>query len=138
MPSTLREVEAVIVGAEFAGLYALCRMRGLGLSAVVFEAGDAVGGTWYWNRYPGARCDVERMDGRAAIEATEAAEDAWVAHVSEMGHATLYPRANSWYMGANIPGKPRIFMPYIGGVGVYRQKCDEIAAKGYEGFAFAS
>ena len=47
---------------------------------------------------------------------------------------TLYPLANSWYMGANIPGKPRVFMPYVGGVGVYRQKCDEVAAKGYEGF----
>jgi len=55
------------------------------------------------------------------IEATDAAEQQWVAHVSEMGHATLYPRANSWYMGANIPGKPRIFMPYIGGVGAYRR-----------------
>ena len=71
---------------------------------------------------------------RETIEATVEAEDAWVAHVDEVGHMTLYPRANSWYMGANIPGKPRIFMPYIGGVGVYRQTCDEIAAKGYEGF----
>src|SRR5205807_1628316 len=56
-------------------------------------------------------------------------------HVNEVGHTTLYPLAKSWYMGANVPGKPRIFMPYIGGVGVYRQKCDEAAAKGYEGFA---
>ena len=47
---------------------------------------------------------------------------------------TLYPRATSWYMGANIPGKPRIFMPYVGGVGAYRQKCDEVAANGYAGF----
>jgi cyclohexanone monooxygenase len=54
--------------------------------------------------------------------------------VNDVGHATLYPQANSWYMGANIPGKPRMFMPYIGGVGLYRQKCDEVAAKGYEGF----
>src|SRR3979411_2248372 len=46
-----------------------------------------------------------------------------------------YPQANSWYMGANIPGKPQIFMPYIGGVGVYRQICNDVAAKGYEGFA---
>jgi hypothetical protein len=46
----------------------------------------------------------------------------------------LFPLANSWYMGANIPGKPRVFMPYIGGVGPYRQKCDEVAANGYEGF----
>jgi hypothetical protein len=47
---------------------------------------------------------------------------------------TLYPRAASWYMGANIPGKPRVFMPYIG-VNAYRQKCNEVAANGYEGFA---
>ena len=71
---------------------------------------------------------------RASVEATVDAEDAWVAHVSEVGHATLYPLANSWYMGANVPGKPRIFMPYIGGVGAYRQICDDVAAKGYEGF----
>ena len=71
----------------------------------------------------------------AAIEATADAEYAWVAHVNEAANATLFPMANSWYMGANIPGKPRVFLPYIGGVGVYRQKCDEVAAKGYEGFA---
>ena len=47
---------------------------------------------------------------------------------------TLYPKAASWYMGANIPGKPRVFLPYVGGVGHYRQKCDEVAADGYEGF----
>src|SRR6266436_856994 len=56
------DVHAVIVGAGFAGLYMLHRLRGLGLSARVFEAGRGVGGTWYWNRYPGARCDVESMD----------------------------------------------------------------------------
>lgn len=76
-----------------------------------------------------------RAHERGRIEATAEAEDAWVAHVDQVGHMTLYPRAKSWYMGANIPGKPRIFMPYIGGVGVYRQKCDEVAARGYEGFA---
>ncbi len=76
-----------------------------------------------------------RTHDRTAIEATVAAEDTWVGHVNEVGHATLYPLANSWYMGANIPGKPRIFMPYIGGVGTYRQICDDVAAKGYEGFA---
>ena len=51
------------------------------------------------------------------MEADEDAEDKWVAHVNEVAYTTLYPQANSWYMGANIPGKPRIFMPYIGGVG---------------------
>jgi len=55
-------VDAVIVGAGFAGLYMLYRLRGLGFTARVFEAGKGVGGTWYWNRYPGARCDVESMD----------------------------------------------------------------------------
>jgi cation diffusion facilitator CzcD-associated flavoprotein CzcO len=72
--------------------------------------------------------------GYAAIEATIQAEDAWVQHVNEVANRTLYPRANSWYMGANIPGKPRIFMPYVGGVGNYRQKCDEVAVNEYEGF----
>jgi len=75
-----------------------------------------------------------RERGLASIEARAAAEEAWVAHVHEVGHLTLYPRAKSWYMGANVPGKPRVFLPYIGGVGVYRQKCDEVAARGYEGF----
>jgi len=72
------------------------------------------------------------------IEATVAAEDGWVAHVNAVANTTLYPLANSWYMGANIPGKPRIFMPYVGGVGAYRQKCDAIAAQGYEGFTLTA
>jgi cyclohexanone monooxygenase len=72
------------------------------------------------------------------MEATKEAEGNWVAHVNEVAHGTLYPQANSWYMGANIPGKPQIFMPYIGGVGVYRQICNDVAAKGYEGFAMQS
>ena len=59
--SPARTVDAVVVGAGFAGLYMLFRLRQLGLGAQVFEAGDGVGGTWYWNRYPGARCDVESM-----------------------------------------------------------------------------
>src|SRR5262245_31036562 len=56
------EVDAVVVGAGFAGLCMLHRLRGLGLTARVFEAGSGVGGTWFWNRYPGARCDVESME----------------------------------------------------------------------------
>ena len=69
------------------------------------------------------------------IEATPEAEDGWVEHVNAVAHMTLFPHAKSWYMGANIPGKPRIFMPYVGGVGAYRQKCDEVASEGYSGFA---
>jgi cyclohexanone monooxygenase len=60
--------------------------------------------------------------------------DAWVAHVNELGDATLYPRARSWYTGANVPGKPRVFMPYVGGVNAYRRVCDDVAARGYAGF----
>jgi cyclohexanone monooxygenase len=79
-----------------------------------------------------------RAHGLAAMEAKRDAEEKWVAHVNEVAHATLYPQANSWYMGANIPGKPRVFMPYIGGVGAYRAICNDVAAKGYEGFAMTS
>jgi cyclohexanone monooxygenase len=70
------------------------------------------------------------------IEATEDAETAWVAHVNEVAGETLYTTCNSWYLGANIPGKPRVFMPYLG-FPPYVEKCNEVAAKGYEGFALA-
>jgi cation diffusion facilitator CzcD-associated flavoprotein CzcO len=72
--------------------------------------------------------------GLHRIEATPEAEEAWVAHVNEVADSTLYPSCNSWYLGANIPGKPRVFMPYLG-YPAYVQKCDEVAARGYEGFA---
>jgi cyclohexanone monooxygenase len=69
------------------------------------------------------------------IEASAGAEDAWVRHVNEIAGATLYPRASSWYIGANIPGKPRVFMPYVGGCGPYRRECEQVVARGYAGFA---
>ena len=68
------------------------------------------------------------------IEATEAAESQWVARVNREAEQTLYPRANSWYVGANVPGKPRVFMPYVGGADIYRKLCNDIAERGYEGF----
>ena len=70
-----------------------------------------------------------RARGFARIEAEEDAEDAWVQHNNEVADRTLYPLANSWYVGANIPGKPRVFMPYVGGVTAYKKKCDAVAAK---------
>jgi cyclohexanone monooxygenase len=76
-----------------------------------------------------------RASGMAEIDATVEAEDAWVAHVAEAAAQTLFSKAASWYMGANVPGKPRVFMPYVGGVGVYREICAEIATDGYRGFA---
>ena len=72
--------------------------------------------------------------GLDEIEPLREAEEAWDAHVAETAQATLFPRANSWYMGANIPGKPRVFFPYAGGVGAYRQRCTEVADNHYEGF----
>jgi len=72
--------------------------------------------------------------GRTSIEATEEAQHDWVAHVSEVAHSTLFPVANSWYVGANVPGKPRTFMVYVGGIANYRKVCDAVAADGYRGF----
>ena len=71
-----------------------------------------------------------------SIEASPQAEREWVEHVNKVADSTLYPLANSWYMGANIPGKPRVFMPYVGGFDRYKRHCDAVAAKGYEGFKF--
>ncbi len=59
-------------------------------------------------------------------------------HVSEVADTTLFPKANSWYMGANIPGKKRVFMPYVGGFGPYDELCKDIAAKGYQGFVLST
>ena len=75
--------------------------------------------------------------GATTVEPTAEAEAQWGAHVKELADGTLFPQADSWYMGANIPGKPRVFLPYIGGFGTYRKLCAEIAAKGYEGFRIA-
>jgi cyclohexanone monooxygenase len=75
-----------------------------------------------------------RGRGAEVIEATEQAAADWTDHVQQVAGHTLHPKAASWYMGANIPGKPRIFLPYIGGVGNYRDRCAAVAASGYEGF----
>ncbi len=75
--------------------------------------------------------------GLERIEATLAAEDAWVAHVNQVADATLFPSCNSWYVGANVPGKPRVFMPYLG-VPAYAAKCEQVAADGYQGFALGA
>ena len=72
-------------------------------------------------------------EGIAEIDADPSAEAGWVASVADIANGTLLPHANSWYMGANVPGKRRVFLMYIG-VGAYRQICDEIAEDGYRGF----
>ncbi|MFD7618579.1 flavin-containing monooxygenase [Streptomyces sp. NPDC059802] len=76
-----------------------------------------------------------REDGVDRIEARPEAQDSWVAHVNEVADTTLYPRANSWYVGANVEGKARVFMPFAGGLSHYRERCEEVARSGYRGFA---
>ena len=77
--------------------------------------------------------DYANQHGDRRIEATAEAEDAWVGHVNLLAGKTLYPTCNSWYLGVNIPGKPQVFMPYLG-YPAYQEKCREITANGYEGF----
>ena len=79
-----------------------------------------------------------RAEGITRFEATPDAQAEWVKHVADMAAMTLYPTAASWYMGANVPGKPRVFLAYIGGLHNYRDRCDQLAADGYVGFAHAS
>ena len=82
-----------------------------------------------------AHCiETLRAEGRTRIEANTDAQDAWVAHVNAVADATLYPTCNSWYLGANVPGKPRVFMP-LPGHPPYAERCAQVAANGYEGFA---
>jgi cyclohexanone monooxygenase len=77
---------------------------------------------------------IAATSATTVIEATPAAEEEWVAHVAELASFTVFPHADSWYMGANVPGKPRVFLAYLGGVGGYRDLCDGVAADGYRGF----
>ncbi|MBV8578552.1 MAG: cyclohexanone monooxygenase, partial [Acetobacteraceae bacterium] len=76
-----------------------------------------------------------RHNNLDVIEPTKEAQDGWVAHHDEIANATLIAKTNSWYLGSNVEGKPRRVLSYCGGVGAYRQKCDEVAANGYRGFA---
>jgi cyclohexanone monooxygenase len=82
-----------------------------------------------------ARCMADlREAGIDRIDARPQAEEDWMQHVQDVVAKTLYLKANSWYVGANVPGKPQVFLPYLGGHGNYRKKCDEVAAAGYTGF----
>jgi len=87
----------------------------------------------------GDHLEYMRDRGLQTSEAELGAEDKWLEEVQDVADRTLFPKAtNSWYLGANIPGKPRVFMPYVAGVGPYRKICDEVAANDYEGFSFTS
>ncbi|HEY2506358.1 MAG TPA: NAD(P)/FAD-dependent oxidoreductase [Streptosporangiaceae bacterium] len=75
-----------------------------------------------------------RRAGYTSIEPMVQAEDEWVRLVADVGALTLFPASDSWYTGANVPGKPRVLLPYLGGVGEYRSRCEEVASAGYRGF----
>lgn len=86
-------------------------------------------------------CDLlahARLRGATTIEADPMAQEDWARHVTESAERTLYTRAASWYLGANVPGKPRVFLPYVDGFSTYARICDDIAAKGYRGFHLAA
>ena len=89
---TTKDFDAVIVGAGFAGLYMLHKLRGLGLTAHVFEAGEDVGGTWYWNRYPGARCDVESMEYSFSFDEDLEQEWSWTERYATQPEILAYAR----------------------------------------------
>jgi cyclohexanone monooxygenase len=74
--------------------------------------------------------------GYEVAEADAEAQAEWGEHVNDVASRTMFMLADSWYLGANIPGKPRVFMPYVGGVGAYREHCEQIARDGYPGFTF--
>jgi len=78
-----------------------------------------------------------REHSYTSVAADLAAQEHWTEHVNDVANATLFPRGGSWYLGANVAGKPRVFMPYAAGVGAYREVCDQVVADGYRGFAFA-
>ena len=78
-----------------------------------------------------------RNQNKQRIETTAAAEQEWSDHVAELAGMTLFPKANSWYMGANIPGKTRQLLNYPGGLPLYREKCAEVADQGYAGFVIS-
>ena len=79
-----------------------------------------------------------RSNNLDTIEPTPAAQSGWVQHVNDYADITLFPTANSWYIGANVPGKPRVFLPYIGGVDRYRLTCEEVVERDYLGFRFTA
>jgi cation diffusion facilitator CzcD-associated flavoprotein CzcO len=121
------------LGLQIAGFPNLFTVTGPGSPSVLVNMPVAIEQHVDWI----ADC-IEHMRGQGStrIEATQQAQDAWVEHVAEVAQHTLFGRANSWYVGANIPGKARVVMPYTGGQPMYRERCEEVVKGGYEGFEF--
>ncbi|MDT7561514.1 MAG: hypothetical protein QOG76_138 [Pseudonocardiales bacterium] len=124
------------LGLQVAGFPNLFTITGPGSPSVLTNMPTAIEQHVDWI----ATCiDHMRAHGLVRIEAGEHAEQTWGEHVHEAAHRTLLPLAeSSWYLGANVPGKPRVFMPYAGGFANYADRCAEVAGNGYEGFSFAA
>ena len=119
------------LGLQVAGFPNLFTITGPGSPSVLTNMPTSIEQHVEWI----SRCiDDLRSSDRAVIEATPEAEETWTDHVAEVSSFGLFNRADSWYLGANIPGKKRVFMPYVGGLANYRSRCEEVAAHGYEGF----
>jgi len=120
------------LGLQIAGFPNLFTITGPGSPSVLVNMPVAIEQHVEWI----SDCIVHmREQGHQRIEANLDAENEWVDHVNEVADATLFKHANSWYLGANIPGKKRVFMPYAAGLIEYRSRCDEVAVNGYDGFA---
>jgi cyclohexanone monooxygenase len=129
-----REGPRAYLGLALAGFPNLFTVTGPGSPSVLTNMLPSIEQHVEWI----ADCLAYMRDrGLQRIEASPEAEDAWVEHVGAVAGKSLRSVCNSWYIGANVPGKARVFMPYIGGFPKYVQKCNEVAANGYQGFALS-
>jgi hypothetical protein len=131
-----REGPRSYLGLQVVGFPNLFTVTGPGSPSVLTNMPVAIEQHVEWI----TRCIADmRKAGQTRIEAKPDAVDDWMVQVQEVANRTLFPKTpHSWYLGANVPGKPRVFMPYIGGMARYRRICDEVADKGYEGFALGA
>ena len=124
------------LGLQVAGFPNLFTMTGPGSPSVLCNMPVAIEQHADWI----AGCIAHmRANGLRTVVTTEGAAEEWGRHVNDLANATLLPKAtHSWYLGANVPGKPRVFMPYAGGMARYREHCAEVVAQGYPGFVLSA
>ena len=131
-----REGPRTYLGLQVAGFPNLFTITGPGSPSVLCNMPVAIEQHVEWIT---ACIDHMRTRSVARIEPAPEAVGRWVAHVNDAANASLLPQAShSWYLGANVPGKPRVFMPYAGGMARYREICAQVAANGYEGFGLSA
>src|SRR5690606_18931956 len=126
---------ATYLGMSIAGFPNLFIITGPGSPSVLTNVVHSIEAHVDWTM---ALIDRARKDGVVRIEPTQQAENAWVEECARAATTTLYAKANSWYWGANIPGKPRVFLAYVGGAPAYRKILESVAANQYEGFTLSA